>query len=39
MTDKEFIQSWLKFKNECVENKIFEVMEIIRLFEIWLNQS
>lgn len=36
MEIKELIQQYIEFKNECVENKIFDLEEILELFKIKL---
>jgi len=30
------INDYLRFKEECVEEGIFDINEIIKLFEVWL---
>ena len=33
--DRTFFSDYLKFKEGCIENKIFNIEEIIKLFEVW----
>lgn len=35
--EQEFIGKYLKFKESCVSAKIFDIDEIIKLFEVWIN--
>ena len=38
METKELIERYLEFKKVCIENNIIDTDEIIKLFEVWLNQ-
>lgn len=36
MEQNEYIKEYLKFKKVCIEEGIFNILEIIKLFEVWL---
>jgi len=36
-TNKELIAQYLAFKQFCIEQKIININEIIKLFEVWLH--
>jgi len=34
-----FLSNYLKFKESCVNAQIFNLDEIIKLYEIWINSN
>ena len=38
MDAPQIIQDYLKFKKLCLDANLFDVDEIIKLFEVWLHQ-
>ncbi len=34
---EDFLCKYLKFKENCVNAQLFDIEEIIKLFEVWLN--
>ena len=39
MNQEQFITEYLKFKESCVIVKIFDIDEIIKLFEVFISQN
>lgn len=37
--ERTFFTDYLKFKGECVDKGIFNIDEIIKLFEVWTRVS
>ncbi len=37
--ERTFYTDYLKFKEDCVNNGIFSIDEIIKLFEVWTRVS
>lgn len=33
---EKIIERYLEFKEKCIKNEIFNIDEIIKLFEVWL---
>ncbi len=39
MNQEQFITEYLKFKDSCVVVKIFDIDEIIKLFNAWIQSK
>ena len=38
MDNKEWLERYREFKKDCLEAELFDIDEIIKLFEVWLHQ-